>query len=170
MNDFTAEGRRTAKIYFCRGNESLVKDMAASIRNQKSHAHLIDQQHFTGAETVLAANAVLIQADAPKARMIGRTYAEFGTPGVEVLFFDGEGKITKLELVDPEQSFAAILGSASNTDEGANNDGLENDVESPAPEFLGSGTDPEEPGTDEAAGLADSNEGDSAQSAENIKS
>jgi len=108
--------RRTAKIYFQRGFETLAKDLAASIRNQRSHAHLIDQKNFESAENVLEADAVLIQASAPKARFIGRAYAEYGGRACEVLFFDDEGKITKLDLIEPTTSFATLLGATDEKD------------------------------------------------------
>jgi len=111
--------RRTAKIYFQRGFETLAKDLAASIRNQRSHAHLIDQKNFESAENVLGADAVLIQATAPNARRIGRAYSEYGGAGCEVLFFDNDGKITKLELVEPTTSFATLLGATDEKDDSA---------------------------------------------------
>jgi len=163
------DGRRVAKIYFKRGSEALVKDLAASIRNQKSHAHLIDQQHFTGPDTVLEANAVLIQATAPKARLIGRSYAQCGTPGTEVLFFDGEGKITQMELTEPEESFATLLGVAK-TDTGGSNDEPENTTERPDAGILGEETPKPARRRKKRSRPADAESGDSTGNAESSES
>lgn len=156
--------RRVAKIYFTGGFESLVKDMAASIRNQKSHAHLIDQKHFRNADNVLPCHAVLIQATARNARLIGRTYQQDGVAGCEVVFFDDNGKITKLDLVEPTTSFATMLGG---TDEKP----TENDAEQQVNGLLGQPEGRPDGGTaGETAGPADITDGNSAENADNSES
>ncbi len=168
MIEQTTDGRRTAKIYFKRGSEALAKDLAASIRNQRSHAHLIDQHGFVNEENVLACDAVLIQAEAPKARLIGNLYQQFGNPGVEVVFFDNTGKITKLDLVEPATSFATMLGG--NDEQETADAGGPTDAEQPTSELLeGSTADGGTAGT-EAAGLADVEGGNSAENADNTES
>jgi len=164
MNPELDDGRRIAKIYFQRGFEVLAKDLAASIRNQRSHAHLIDQKNFESENNVLDCDACLIQASAPNARKIGRAYSSYGAPGTEVLFFDDEGRITKLDLVEPATSFATLLGGG--TDEKA--DSASNE---PAPDVV-----LEKPARNPAgksrksAGSADTEEGNSAQDADNTDS
>lgn len=154
MNPTIEDNRRTAKVYFTAGFEVLAKDLAASIRNQQSHAHLIDQKNFESEQNVLECDAVLIQATARNARKIGRAYSEFGTRGVEILFFDDEGRITKLELVEPTQSFANLLGGTDEKDDTANTE--------PAPAgVLGQGTGTSKDAGDDTAGRADTTEGDS---------
>jgi len=156
--------RRVAKLYFTNGFESLVKDMAAKIRNQKSHAHLIDQQFFTGPETVLPCHAVLIQATARNARFIGRTYSQHGVAGCEVVFFDDEGNITKLDLVEPETSFATMLGGSTENEKPVENVTEERPVE----RLLGQPeAGPDRGTTGETVRSADIEGGNSADNAEN---
>jgi hypothetical protein len=152
------DGKRVAKIYFNRGSEALVKDMAASVRNQRSHAHLVDQRHFTGPDTVLPTNAVLVQASAPNARLIARTYAQCGLPGTEVLFFDDAGKITQLDMVAPEQSFASILGGNTETDNARHENGTERETS----ELLGQETSADCAEATEGSRLADIEGGNTA--------
>lgn len=168
MIEQATDGRRTAKIYFKRGSEALAKDLAASIRNQRSHAHLVDQHFFVNEENVLACDAVLIQAEAPKARLIGNLYQQFGNPGVEVVFFDNTGKITKLDLVEPATSFATMLGG--NDESETAETGGPADTEQPASGLLEeTGPDGGTAGT-EAAGPADIEGGNSAENADNTES
>jgi len=134
------DGRRIVKIYFKYGSEALAKDLAAKIRNQRSHAHLIDQQFFKDETTMVEAHAILIQASAPKARLIGRTYAEYGMQGMEIVFFDDDGNSTEMELVEPEQSLKSLLGG-DNEDPEADS-GRQGDTPVDTESADGNGSDP----------------------------
>lgn len=90
-----------AKIYFVRGHEAVVHDLAARIRNEGNLCHLIYAGLFSGRDDVEdTASAIAIQASSPKAHFITQCYR--GTrPEVEIHYFDDEGEFCDAPA-DPE--------------------------------------------------------------------
>lgn len=100
-DNYKTLSKRTAKLYFKPGSESMVKDMAARIRGQHSFCHLVDMTQFQSEEDVQPCNAVLIYGTSKKAKLIATCYENFGTPGVEIMFFDDQGHVINEEHPEP---------------------------------------------------------------------
>jgi len=93
MPEKTTTSRRTAKLYFRKDYAQLAKTMAASIRSQNTLCNLVDQQYFMGVDDVEVAALVLIQLGTKKADLIATCYEKFGNDGVEIVFFNDDGKV-----------------------------------------------------------------------------
>lgn len=99
-----------AKIYFVRGHEEVVNDLAARIRNEGNLCHLVYAGNVRDeGDLESGANAIAIQKSSQKALLIGKLYrAHF--PNTEIHYFDDNGEFCDAPD-DPSQAKADPFAS-----------------------------------------------------------